>query len=117
MRVIIAGGRDIWDADAVCQAIDDSGFKITEIVCGGAPGVDTMGWRYGVWNDILVAHFPADWDTFGKAAGPIRNAEMAQYAEALIAVWDGHSKGTEDMIKQAVTNDLHIHIVILPKAT
>ena len=110
MRVIIAGGRDNWNPQDVLTAIEESSFKISEVVCGEAPGVDTMGRRWAEWNGIAVASFPADWDKYGKPAGPIRNGHMAMYGEALIAVWDGKSRGTKNMIQQAEECDLHIHI-------
>lgn len=53
-----------------------------------------------IGRDIPVKRFPADWDRHGRAAGPIRNCQMAQYADALIAIWDGKSRGTKNMIDE-----------------
>jgi YspA, cpYpsA-related SLOG family len=86
MRVIIAGGRSFTDRLAIAEAIDASGFSITECVCGGARGADMLGALVCHEAGIPVRLFPADWDTFGKAAGPIRNRQMAEYADALICV-------------------------------
>lgn len=99
MKVIIAGGRDCWNAELVIKAIAASRFHIDEVVCGKAAGVDTLGERWAQWAGLPVAEFPADWDQYGKAAGPIRNKQMAVYADALIAVWDEKSRGTANMIK------------------
>lgn len=102
MKVIIAGSRTYQANKArqyVLDAINDSGWAgdITEIVHGGARGIDAAAHDVceGQWP---VKVFPADWMKHGKAAGPIRNREMADYADALIAVWDGKSRGTASMI-------------------
>lgn len=115
MRVIIAGSRDIYDRALLEGAITASRFRISEVVCGMARGVDTIGRQWAEDNDVPVADFPADWDRFGKSAGYRRNLSMAQYADALIAVWDGHSKGTENMIYLARKHKLKIYVVDLRK--
>lgn len=112
MKVIIAGCRDFNDYAHVCQAIKESEFDITELVSGGASGVDRLGERYAKEIKIPLKLFPADWTKHGKKAGPIRNAEMANYSDALIAVWDGCSKGTGNMIDQAKQKGLETYIYI-----
>lgn len=77
----------------VRAAVDASGFRITEVVSGVAHGVDKLGERWAQAHKIPVKQFPAQWNKYGNAAGPIRNREMAEYADALIAVWDGQSRG------------------------
>lgn len=70
------------------------------------------------WADvqgITCYEYEADWDKHGKAAGPIRNQEMAEYADALIAVWDGESRGTRDMIDKALDEGLDIYVHIVEK--
>lgn len=99
MKVIIAGSREITDLAEVHRAIVKSEFDITQVVSGGARGVDRLGEQAASQRHIPVAIFLADWDGLGKAAGFIRNKNMATYADALIAVWDGESKGTAHMIK------------------
>ena len=71
---------------------------------GDAAGADTMGARWANNNNIPIKHFPAEWDRYGKSAGYIRNAEMGEYADALIAFWNGHSTGTKHMIKTMKIN-------------
>lgn len=110
MKTIIAGSRDITEYELVVQAIAESGFVITEIVCGMAKGVDMLGYRYAKDHRIPVKEFPADWNTHGRAAGPIRNKEMALYADALIALWDGVSKGTKNMIDLATKQGLRVYV-------
>lgn len=112
MKTIIAGGRSITDYSLVQDAIHEAGLDggITEVVCGGAPGVDELGERYAKEHGIPVKMMPAKWKQHGKAAGPMRNQEMADYAEALCAVWDGISRGTADMIRRARKNGLRVHV-------
>lgn len=105
MRVIIAGSRQI-DTDQelvwlVADAVVKSGFKITEVVSGAARGIDLAGecWAKAMTPPIPIKQFPADWAKHGKPAGYIRNAQMVDYADALIAITKG-SKGT------AITIDL-----------
>lgn len=98
MKVIIAGSRTIKDYNFLLNAVKESSFIITEVVCGMAEGVDKLGLKWGYENKIPVMKFPADWNKYGRSAGIIRNTQMADYADALIALWDGKSKGTLNMI-------------------
>lgn len=69
-----------------------------------------MGIKYSEAKRIPLKKFPAEWDKYYKAAGPIRNQKMAEYANALIAVWDGKSTGTKDMIERAKACGLKIFV-------
>lgn len=110
MKVIIAGSRSITDYELIKRAIVGSRFAITEVVSGGARGVDRLGERWAAENGIPVIQFIPDWDTLGKKAGYARNADMANYAEALIAVYDGASKGTGHMIDIATRKKLKVFV-------
>lgn len=109
MKTIVAGSREITDIDTVVDAIEASKFEITEVVSGEAIGVDTIAIMYAHAAELPLKKFPADWST-GKSAGYIRNEEMAKYADALIAVWNGNSPGTAHMIKMAQKYGLKIYI-------
>ena len=98
MKTIVAGSRNISDYSSVSQILRDHLKNITEIVSGAARGVDRLGELFGEASSIPITRFPADWDKYGKSAGHRRNAEMGNYADALIAIWDGQSKGTKNMI-------------------
>lgn len=101
MKTIIADSRSITDYKLVTSIIEDSGFNITEEVCGMARGVDILGLRYALERNITFKLFPVtkeDWKLKGKAAGIFRNILMGDYADALIAIWDGISFGTLHMI-------------------
>jgi len=111
MKTIIAGSRNIEEYQAILDAVEASGFEITEVVSGGAKGVDSLGERYGLEKGIPVKVFPADWESYGRKAGIMRNKEMAAYAEALIAVWDGTSPGTHNMIAEAQSCKLKVYVL------
>lgn len=101
MKVIIAGSRSIIQMAPVVRAIAQSGFVISEVVCGEANGVDTLGKVWARQNGIAVKSFYPNWypqGVYNKFAGFNRNEEMGDYADALIAVWDGKSGGTKHMI-------------------
>lgn len=110
MKVIVAGCRNCNEYDVVVEAIEDSGFEIEELVSGGADGVDALGERWAREHDVSVKVFTADWGILGRAAGPMRNGEMAKYADALVAVWDRKSPGTKNMISQAQKQQLEVSI-------
>lgn len=101
------------DSSIVADAIKASGFPITEVVSGGAPGVDSLAETWAAQNGIPVKQFPADWNRYGRKAGPIRNTEMAGYAEALIAVWDGRSKGTRNIIQLVRRRGLKVFVYLI----
>lgn len=103
MKVIVAGSRDFNDYEFVKSKLDELLVTLDsyEIVSGGCRGADKLGERYAKEKGWKCTIFKADWDTFGKFAGPKRNKDMARYAEGLIAFWDGKSRGTANMIDNA----------------
>ncbi len=115
MKVIIAGSRGITDIMQVYAAVRESGFEISEVVCGGARGVDTLGYWWAMHHNVPVAWFQADWKKYGTQAGYLRNQQMANYGEALIAIWNGHSRGTQHMIHLAQQKGLKVHIRLVGK--
>ncbi len=121
MKIIVAGSRSITDYKVVAAAMLASNAlsKISEVVSGGAKGVDTLAieWakkhrvKYKVmkakWDDldapgaVVCVHPHPDIDGYyNKAAGIQRNAEMADYADAAVCIWDGVSPGTRNMIEE-----------------
>ena len=112
MKVIIAGSRDFNDYNrlrSVCDYMLQNQTDI-EIVSGKAEGADTLGEDYAREKNFKLKPFPADWDTFGKSAGYRRNEQMAKYADALIAFWDGKSRGTGHMIDLAKKYNLKVKV-------
>ena len=112
-RVNIAGGRDFDDYEFLKLTMDRLLANISSeicVVCGMAKGADLLGERYANEKRYKVSRFPADWSSFGKSAGFVRNEEMAQNADALVAFWDGKSRGTQHMIKTAEKYKLKIRV-------
>ena len=115
-RVIIAGTRDFSDYQLLrdkCDAILSEKRRDSNIVIvsGTARGADRLGERYARERGYEIRQFPADWLNDEKKAGPIRNAKMADNADALIAFWDGQSRGTKNMIEVAKRKGLVIRTI------
>lgn len=129
LKVIIAGGRDYTSYAGLEEAVKASGFDIAEVVSGGAKGADSLGESWAKNNKIPVKKFIPNWndtshpdaivkfrknpwtdkeECYNYAAGFMRNKEMAEYADALIAL-PGEG-GTSNMIKQAKEKNLKIFI-------
>ena len=117
MKVIIAGSRHCTDRKLLDEAIRESGFKITGVVSGGARGVDTMGEDWAAEHGVSIHLYAAEWDKYGRAAGPIRNQQMAKDsgAEALIALKSSEARGTASMIKEAKKAGLKIFVKEIPE--
>lgn len=113
MRTIIAGSRTACSMLELDSAVRKCGWQITSVISGGARGADMLGELWAMDHGIPFQVFPADWNKWGKSAGYIRNKEMADNAEALIALWDAESRGTNDMIWQAQVRRLKVHIELV----
>ena len=113
MKTIIAGSRGITDFQVILDAVQASKFEITEVVSGDARGVDKEGEAWASLNEVPIKRFPANWQpngVFDRGAGHKRNTKMAEYADALIAVWDGNSPGTRNMINEAAKAGLKLYV-------
>ena len=127
MRVIIAGSRDFGPAEAMAlvaeatleathphmagNGLREDGWNIERVVCGMCRGIDLAGKRWAESMDIPVDEFPADWSRHGRAAGPIRNREMAENADALIAISLNGSRGTRGMIQ--IAHELGLKVMVV----
>jgi hypothetical protein len=112
MKYIIAGGRNFRNFELLwteCEKIIKEDPEV-EVVSGTANGADKLGEHYAKLKDYPVKQFPADW-SLGKSAGYLRNADMADYADVLIAFWDGESRGTQHMINLAKDKGLKVHVI------
>ena len=109
MRTIIAGSRGLG-YEEVEQAMEICGWKPTVVISGAAVGVDQAGERWARSQSIPVECYPANWNQYGKRAGYVRNKEMAEKAEALVAIWDGQSRGSRHMIDTATKRGLRIFV-------
>lgn len=103
-RVIIAGSRDFNNYPGLVEVMDRLLANVTDeiiIVCGMEQGADRLGERYAKERGYAIRYFPADWDN---------NEQMAQNADALVAFWDGKSRGTKHMIETAQKHKLDIRV-------
>lgn len=121
-KIIIAGSRDFHNYEllkievnkfideykATLSASDDNSISI---ISGHARGADKLGEQYARECNHSCYVMPADWNKYGKRAGYLRNASMAKEADALIAFWDGQSRGTYHMIELAKKENLKIKVV------
>lgn len=86
-------------------------------VVGDAQGVDATVTTRLRSRGIEPQIEEAEWDRYGKAAGPIRNTEIVAASDVLLAVWDGHSRGTLNCIQTATKNDVPVFVRVLPSGT
>jgi len=114
MKTIIAGSRGV-SFNQVKEALLLCSWtaEITVVVSGTAIGADQHGEAWAKLCGLAVERYPADWKLHGKAAGPIRNRQMAENAEGLIAIWDGESRGTKNMIDTAKSLGLRVFVHII----
>lgn len=114
MKVIIAGSRSLTAVAAIDEteaAIAASGFTITEVVSGGARGPDDIGECWANERGIPLTRFVPEYQGINDRYAPLRrNQNMVDYADALIAVWDGASRGTADVIRRAQRKGLHVYV-------
>lgn len=101
MKVLVCGSRHFQDYGLLKEKLD-AYSDITEIIHGAARGADTLGGRYGSENKLPVTAFPADWNTYGKRAGHLRNTRMLKEGPNMVVAFRGpNSRGTQNMIDQA----------------
>ena len=106
-RVVIAGCRNYNNYDEAKCYIDFCLYNIRKendivILSGCASGADAIGERYAEENGYRLEKYPADWEKYGKSAGPRRNRQMAEICDYVICFWDGNSSGTKSMISCAI---------------
>ena len=115
LRVIVAGGRDFTNINVMAAILNnlqdvDHVIEIEKLIliCGMARGADLTAYKLFKEVGLPVEMYPADWDQHGKQAGYIRNTQMANVADMLIAFWDGSSPGTKHMITTARKHNLNV---------
>lgn len=96
MKIAIIGSRDLTVSDLGCYLPKNT----TEIVSGGARGIDTCAREYAQANGIKLTEFLPDYEKYGRGAPIKRNRKIIDYADAVIAFWDGRSRGTGYVIDQ-----------------
>jgi len=116
VKVIIAGSRSATAA-SVRRALEVCPWteRITVVVSGAAAGADQEGEIWAGERGLPVEQYPADWKSLGRRAGPLRNQQMAENADGLIAVWNGQSRGTKSMIDIANKRGLQVFVYRMTK--
>ena len=115
-RLIVCGGVDFNDYGFFKSQMDRliTYYESVRLVSGHARGADAFAERYAAETGIPIQVFPAEWKKYGKAAGPIRNRAMLDYAKeeapVVAAFWDGQSRGTGNMLKQAKAAGAECHV-------
>lgn len=109
MRTIIAGTRALSEKDTHA-AIMVCPWRISAVICGEARGPDTHGRIWAESVGVPVYSYLPDWQQHGDEAGFIRNIEMANGADALLAVWDGQSNGTRHMINTMMRQGKPVYV-------
>ncbi len=115
-KMIIAGSRTIKSKqilEKITEICNLYHIKPSKIISGTANGVDKLGEQWAKQNDIPVWSFPAKWDIFGKAAGSLRNHEMAGHGDVLFLIWDGKSSGSKSMKSEAFKRNLVVFELIV----
>lgn len=101
MKLAIIGSRTFDNVDLFNESINQIKEEITHVVSGGAKGADKMGEEWAIKNKIPCTIFYPNWEQFKKAAGMIRNRDIINSADVVLAFWDGTSKGTQNSISLA----------------
>jgi YspA, cpYpsA-related SLOG family len=105
MRVLVCGGRGFYDWRLLEQTLYELNKEdeINDLIHGGANGADSLAHQWGLYNGVSIHAFPADWEKYGKAAGPIRNKQMLDEGkpDLVVAFIGPGSKGTRNMVDQA----------------
>ena len=114
MKLIIAGSREFnFGTELIRHYVHKFDLVPTEIVCGGATGIDNCGKEFGERCGLPVKMFNAEWLKYGKASGPMRNAEMSKYGTHLLLIWNGASKGSASMLLEMQKQNKPVYQVII----
>lgn len=111
MRLAVIGGRDFKDKELLYNTLDSLKIKPSKIVSGGAVGADSLAESWANDNNIETQIFYPDWETHGRAAGPIRNRLIISNCDVCIAFWDGKSKGTKSSIDMCTASGVKFYII------
>lgn len=115
-KLVIAGSREFKDYSLLSETLDKhlknrARNKAITIISGTAKGADQLGEQYAKEKGYKIEYYPADWERYGNAAGPIRNTQMAKAADDVIVFWDGKSAGTRNMMEAAEKENIPCTVI------
>jgi hypothetical protein len=110
MRVAVVGGRDFDDYDLMKKTLDEI-QDVDLIVSGGSEGADNLAERYAYEKSIKMKVFKPNWNMFGRQAGFLRNIDIINNADMVVAFWDGMSRGTKHSIDIAKKGNIKTVVV------
>jgi hypothetical protein len=113
MRTVIAGSRHFTDGKKLEQELNRIPYEITKVLSGCARGADSLGEWWAQNHKVPIEQYPAEWDTYGRSAGFVRNEKMAKNCDLVIVFWDGNSKGTKHMIDLAIKYEKELLVVYI----
>lgn len=96
MKIAVVGSRGL-SVENLGDFLPDG---VSEIVSGGARGIDTIAREYARANGITLTEILPEYGKYGRAAPLRRNLQIIDYADEVIAIWDGRSRGTKYVIEQ-----------------
>lgn len=114
MKMMICGSRGITDLKTVIVAVEQSGWVPTEIISGGAKGIDRLAEEFARMNGLTLTVMKPDWKRYGRGAGLRRNLDMLEACECVVAIWDGVSRGTKHSINSAKEIGRPVFVVNVP---
>jgi predicted Rossmann fold nucleotide-binding protein DprA/Smf involved in DNA uptake len=109
MNVAVVGSRTFTDYARLKKELDQQ-QNIVKIISGGARGADRLAARYARENQIPLQEFLPDWKTHGRKAGILRNRDIIKNADAVVAFWDGKSRGTQNSIELAEKSNKKLYV-------
>lgn len=114
MRVAVIGSRSVTDEyyPALCAKLP---IGVSEIISGGASGADILAARYATENDLPLLVFKPDYQRYGRAAPLKRNQQIIAHADYVLALWDGHSRGTAYVIDACIRAYTPVRIILCRK--
>ncbi|MBK9767448.1 MAG: DUF2493 domain-containing protein [Chloracidobacterium sp.] len=112
MKMMISGSRTIDSYELLDTAVTESGWEPTEILSGGASGVDTLAEQYAEQHGLPVTVFRPNWALHKRGAGHRRNEEMVIACDVLVALWDGNSRGTAQAVEFARRQGKDVHVKV-----
>ncbi len=112
MKVAIIGSRNINQNDYE-KLLPHIPIGASQIISGGATGADELAVRYAEENNLKLVTFTPEYEKFGKSATLKRNIQIIEYSDYVIALWDGHSRGTAHVIVNCIEIRVPVKVVLI----